>query len=416
MEGFKIKSVKAREILDSRGNPTVEVEIETNDGVFMASVPSGASTGKREAKELRDGSARYNGMGVLKAVRNVNEIIAPKIKGKDVREQKKIDDIMIKMDGTKDKSQLGANAILAVSMAVCRAGAKAKRMPIYKYVKHHYNNAFCGVFKFPNPCFNIINGGAHAGNELDFQEFMIVPRFKKYAKNLQVGCEIYFVLKKILEKDFGKSATNIGDEGGFAPQLRFPEQALDLIQKAIKQAGYKNKVKIALDVAASQFYIKGKYEMEKKKMSFTRQEFLDYYQDLIKKYPIISIEDGFAEDDWEGFQMMTKKFGKKVINIGDDLLTTNSDRMTQAKNKNACNGLLLKLNQIGTVSEALEAARLARSFDWKIMVSHRSGETNDDFIADFAVGISSDFIKAGAPARGERLAKYNRLLRIEEEL
>ena len=422
----KIKSIKAREILDSRGNPTVEAEVETDCGVFLSSVPSGASTGKREAKELRDGGKRYHGKGVLRAVRNVNKIIAPRLKGKDAAKQKEIDELLIGLDGTKNKSRLGANAILAVSVAVCRANAAAKKLPLYQYIAQYYESPHQNFgsggengsrnirFKLPVPSFNIINGGAHAGNDLDFQEFMIAPQFKEFSKNLQAGSEIYHTLKQILQKKFGKSATNIGDEGGFAPPIERPEQVLDLIQTAIEKAGYRNKVKIILDVAASQFFKEGRYRT--KFGIFNAQALVDYYSNLIKKYPIIALEDPFDENDWQGFQAITEKLSKRIIVIGDDLLCTNLKRIKQAQEKKACNGLLLKPNQIGTVSEAIEAAKLAKSYGWKIMVSHRSGETGDDFIADLAAGISADFIKAGAPARGERVAKYNRLLRIEEEI
>ncbi len=434
MKNSKIKSIKAREILDSRGNPTVEAEVETDAGVFFASVPSGASTGKREATELRDKGKRYQGKGVLKAVRNVNKIIGPKLKGKDAAKQKEIDELLIKLDGTKNKSRLGANAILAVSIAACRTSAAAKNIPLYQHIKEVYQEAGREVrrgqasVKLPFPCFNVINGGAHAGNDLDFQEFMIAPQFKKFSKNLQAASEIYHTLKQILQKKFGKSAINIGDEGGFAPPIRFPEQALDLIMEAIGKAGYANRVKIVLDVAASQFYLpphqkfgsggsNGKYKTKFK--VFSQKGLVNYYLDLIKKYPIIALEDPFSEDDWKGWKELSSKFkvqSSKLLIIGDDLLCTNPKRIREAHEKNACNGLLLKPNQIGTVTEAIEATKIARSFGWKIMVSHRSGETNDDFIADLAVGISADFIKAGAPARGERLAKYNRLLRIEEEM
>ncbi len=420
----KIKKIKAREILDSRGNPTVEVDLTTNFGVFRASVPSGASKGKYEAKELRDGGKRYCGRGVKKAVKNVNEIIAPKLKGKDVVRQKEIDELMIKLDGTKNKSKLGANAILAVSLAVCRAGATAKNISLNRYLAQMAENR--SQLILPIPAFNIINGGVHAGNELAFQEFMIAPQFKKFSKNLQAASEIYHTLKEILEEKFGKQATNVGDEGGFAPAIKFPEEALNLIQKAIDKAGYKNKinrahklftpVKIILDVAASQFYLNGKYQIQKKKLTFTNKDFLNYYLNLIKNYPIIAIEDPFAEEDWKGFQEITEKIGKRVLIIGDDLLATNPERIKKAYQRKACNGLLLKPNQIGTVTEAIKAAKLAQGYGWKVMVSHRSGETCDNFISDLAVGIRADFIKAGAPARGERAAKYNRLLRIEEEI
>jgi enolase len=416
-KSLKIKTIRAREILDSRGEPTVEVELTTGYGVFSASVPSGASKGKYEAIELRDGGKRYGGRGVLKAVRNVDEKIAPKIRGREVNNQERIDQFLIEIDGTKNKSKLGANAVLPVSMAVCRAGAAALNIPLYKYISQLFGQKILRT-NFPTPCFNLINGGAHAGNDLDIQEFMVVPQVDTFKKSLQMVSEIYHILQEVLLKSFGKTAINIGDEGGFAPPLKGTKGALDLLMKAIKLAGYNNKIKISLDCAASQFLSSSKnnpfYIFERKRLNSPR--LLNFYQDIIKHYPILLIEDPFAENDFIGFQEAYKKLGENVLIIGDDLLATNPERMKKAFDKKLCNGLLLKINQIGTITEALEAARLARTFGWKIMVSHRSGETNDDFIADLAVGISADYIKSGAPARGERLAKYNRLLRIEEKL
>jgi len=413
----KIKQIKAREILDSRGNPTIEVELITDVGLFYSSVPSGASTGKYEATELRDGGERYHGKGVLKAVRNVNEIISPKLKGKDVTLQKEIDDLMINLDGTENKSKLGANAIVGVSMAVCRAGAASRNLSLYRYIAQVFNSKFKiqnSKFKMPSPAFNIINGGVHAGNKLDVQEFMIVPQIKPFSEALRTASEIYQELKNLLKTQYGKQASNVGDEGGFAPPFQVSEQALDFILKATENLGYQKSLKLILDVAASQFFAGGKYKMGSR--VFTSEGILRYYSDLIKKYPILALEDPLAEEDWNGFQEITKRFGEKVTIIGDDLLVSNPKRIKEAYNKKACNGLLLKVNQIGTISEAIEAAKLAQSYRWKVMVSHRSGETCDDFIADLAVGIGAEFIKAGAPARGERVAKYNRLLKIEEEL
>ena len=405
--------IKAREILDSRGNPTVEVDLITDQGLFRASVPSGVSKGKYEAVELRDGGKRYHGQGVLKAVRNVNEKIQPKLKGKEVTEQKKIDDLMIKLDGTENKLKLGANAILAVSMAVCRAGAESRRLTLYQYISQLSRGR--ALLRFlPVPSVLTIEGGAHAGNELDFQEFMVVPQVKPFSKSLQMASEIYHELKNLIKEKYIDLAINVGDEGGFAPPARVPEEALELILKAAKNFGYQNKIKIILDIAASQFYQAGKYKM--KFGVFTTEGLLNYYLDLVQKYPISGLEDPFSEEDWNGFSEITKKLSKKIIVIGDDLLATNSYRIKEAYTKKACNGLILKPNQVGTVSEAIEAGRLAESYGWKVMVSHRSGETNDDFISDLAVGIGADFIKAGAPARGERVAKYNRLVKIEEEI
>ena len=359
--------------MDSRGNWTIEVDLETLQGVFRDSAPSGASTGKYEAKTVSPETA----------VRNVNNAVAPELKGKDVTDQKGIDKILKELS-------VGANATTAVSMTVCRAGAAAKNLPLYKYIKEFTRLPMSGNLPdigsrvaLTRPCFNMINGGAHATNDLDFQEFMVVCSIPRAA-------EIYQDLRKKL----GKS---VGDEGGFTPRVKSPEEALNLLSEY--------KVKIIIDVAASQF-------SEKQKKIYN----LNYYQNLIKKYPITGLEDPFAEDDWQNFRKITEKFGKQVTIIGDDLLVTNPERIKEAHQKKACNGLLLKVNQIGTITEALEAAKLAKSYGWKIMVSHRSGETTDDFIADLAVGIRADYIKSGAPARGERVAKYNRLLRIEEEL
>jgi enolase len=432
----KIKNLKAREILDSRGNPTVEVELITDDGIFFASVPSGASVGKYEAVELRDGEKRYQGRGVLKAVKNVNEIIGPRLIGENPSNQKEIDELIIKLDGTEKKSKLGANAILAVSMAVCRAGARAKGLSLWQYILSFVNvkpRQIC----FPLACFNIINGGVHAGNDLDFQEFMICPQLNSFSENLKSASEIYYSLREILKSKFGRFAINVGDEGGFAPPLNSAEQAIELILEAVKKLNYEKEIKLILDVASSQFFSPphqkfssggkgGKYEM--KMGVFTREGLLRYYQNLIKNYPILGLEDPFAEDDFDGWKLSRSNLDSRILIIGDDLTATNPERIKLAKEKNLCNGLILKPNQIGTITETIEAAKLAKSLGpegnpsasygagWKIMVSHRSGETNDDFISDLAVGIGADFIKAGAPARGERVAKYNRLSKIEEEI
>ncbi len=384
MKKSTIEKIKAREILDSRGKWTLEVDLFTQDGLFRSAVPSGASTGKREAAALP----------ALEAAENVNKKIAPRLEGKDPLLQKEIDAEMIEMDGTQNKSNLGANAILGVSLALARAGAASCKLPLWKYIGSNFD------FKasLPKPSFNVINGGAHASNDLDFQEFMIVPQEKSFKESLKRASEIYWQLRK-------KLGANVGDEGGFAPPFKSPEEALDLVSA--------EGVGVILDVAASQFFKEGKYETNFGKFDF--QGLLDYYSELVEKYPIEAIEDPFAEDDWEGFERITQVLGEKITVIGDDLLTTNPEKIKEASRKKACNGLLLKVNQIGTLSEALEAASLAGNSGWKVMVSHRSGETCDDFIADLAVGIGADYIKSGAPARGERTAKYNRLLRIEEE-
>ena len=356
--------------MDSRGNWTVEVDLETDQDIFRDSVPSGASRGRYEAKTVAPETA----------VKNVNSIIVKELEGKDVLDQKGIDEIIKKLD-------VGANATTAVSMTVCRAGAAAQNLPLYQYIGRLYGSPTS--VKLPQPAFNMINGGAHATNNLDFQEFMIVPQASTVKESLEIAADIYQELRK-------KLGVNVGDEGGFAPPFNDPKQALELLSK--------EDVKIIIDVAASQF-------SEEKKKIYN----LNYYQNLIGKYPIIGLEDPFSENDWQNFQEITQVLGKNIAIIGDDLLVTNPERIKEARQKKACNGLLLKVNQIGTVTEALEAAKLAKSYGWKIMVSHRSGETIDDFIADLAVGIGADYIKSGAPARGERVAKYNRLLKIEKE-
>ncbi len=399
---LKIKSLKAREILDSRGNPTVKVSLETEKGIVESAVPSGASTGKHEAVELRDGGKRYNGLGVLKAVKNINGKIASALVGKNVLEQEKIDRILISLDGTENKSNLGANAILGVSIAVCKAGSLAFKKPLYTYINHLSGKKDLDL---PRPCFNIINGGAHAGNDLNFQEFMIMPRKKKISESVREASEFYHSLKDVLRKRYSSTSINVGDEGGFAPPISNPEDAINLIVGV-------GKIDLILDVAAGEFFNEGKYKMGVK--SFQKEEMVNYYLGLIKKYPILGLEDPFAEDDWEAWRLMMLE--TKSLIVGDDLIATNPSRIKEADRLKACNSMILKPNQIGTVSESIESAQLAKNLKWKIMVSHRSGETNDDFISDFAVGIAADFIKAGAPARGERVAKYNRLMEIEEEL
>ena len=396
----KIKSIIAHEIKDSRGKPTVEVTIETGKGSFVASCPSGASTGKNEALELRD----TDGRGVQSAIKNVNEIIAPKLKGKDVLNQQEIDEFLIKLDGTENKSKLGANAILPVSMAACRAGAATKKILLYRHISElsgHKPN-------IPLAMFNILNGGAHANNDLDIQEFMVVPEKETFTENLVLCNKVFQRLKENIEKNYGLS--EMGDEGGFAPKISKTEQALFLLKEAIGT----ETVKISLDCAASGFCKSGKYNLDGREM--IKAELLEYYGDLVNRFNIISIEDPFDQEDWNGFENITKRMSDKVLIVGDDLTTTNIKRIKEAHNKNACNAVILKLNQIGTVSETIEASNMAKSFGWKTIVSHRSGETMDDFIADLAVGTAADFIKSGSPAKEERMVKYSRLLEIEKEL
>ena len=405
----KIKSIIAREIKDSRGNPTVAVHVETDKGSFVASVPSGASTGKNEALELRDA----DGKGVSLAIKNVNEIIAPNLKGKDVLNQRDVDNFLIELDGTENKSRLGANAILGTSMAVCRAGAGAKKLSLHHHVfelstGHSYPPTRRSEIIMPLGMFNLLEGGKHANNELNIQEFMVVPQKNTFSENLVLCNKIFQNLEKLINENYGKS--EMGDEGGFAPDISKTEQALFLLKNAMGDED----TKIALDCAASSFFKNGKYNLEGRE--FAKSELLEFYEDLAKRFPIISIEDPFAEEDWNGFELIVRQMGEKVFIVGDDLTTTNIKIIKEAHNKNACNGVILKLNQIGTVSETIEAYNLAKSFGWKTIVSHRSGETMDDFIADLSVGVGADFIKAGSPAKPERMVKYKRLLDIEDEL
>lgn len=411
-----IKSIGALEILDSRGNPTVEVQVETDDGYFVASVPSGASTGIHEAVELRDGGKKYGGKGVKKAIKNIEQKIFPLLNGVSVFNQHEIDLLLKELDGTDNKKKLGANAILAVSLACARAGAQAHNLNLYEYI--HQLMDLDSEFVMPRGFFNVINGGRHAGNKLQFQEFMICPKGRRFTDRLRIASEVYHVLKGVIAKKYGPGATSVGDEGGFAPPLEKPEDALKLLIKAIDKAGYTGKVGIAMDVAASEFYHPseegGCYHMHK---SFDAEGLKKYYLKLIKKYKIISIEDPFHQDDFEAFALLlkdAKKLGCQVV--GDDLTVTNVKRVKKAVDLDSCNCLLLKVNQIGTLSEALDAVKLAYKSGWKVMVSHRSGETSDSFIADLVVGISSGQIKSGAPCRGERVEKYNQLLRVEQVL
>ncbi len=405
----------AREVLDSRGNPTVEVDVITEKITARAIVPSGASTGTHEASELRDGDKkRYNGKGVLKAVNNVNKIISKKIIGLNCENQKKIDELMIKLDGTENKSNLGGNAILGVSMAVCKAAAVDKNIPLYVHI-NKIRNCKSKKLLLPIPQLNIMNGGKHVGAENDIQEHMIFPiNFKTFHEALRAGVETYHFLKKILRKKYGAKETLLGDEGGFSPHVLSVEKRLDLIIDAIKGAGYDGKIKLGLDCAASEFFYSGYYKINGKE--YSPGELIDFYKNLIKKYKIISIEDGMAEDHWDGWKQLNKELGKKIQIVGDDLLVTNVNRIKEAVEENACNALLLKVNQIGTITEAVEAANFAFKNKWNVVVSHRSGETEDSFIADLVVGLNANQSKFGACARSERTAKYNRLLRIEEEL
>jgi len=405
---FTIEHIHAREILDSRGNPTIEVDIETETGFGRASVPSGASTGTNEALELRDKGKRFMGKGVLKAVENVNTEIRKALIGMDVRGQRGIDNLMIELDGSENKSRLGANAILGVSLAVAHAAADSIGISLYRYL------GGTNAFTLPCPTMNVINGGKHAGNELAIQEFMIQPGgAKTFSEALRMGAETYHTLGAILVKKYGNSAVNVGYEGGYAPPLKNTTDALDALTDAIEVAGYNKKITIGLDSAATEFYKDGKYNVDGKK--FSSGELIDFYAQLVDTYPILSIEDPFEEESFEDFAELTKKL-KDTIIIGDDLFVTNVKRLEQGIKMNAGNALLLKVNQIGTLSEAFDAAQLAQKNKFKVIVSHRSAETEDTTIADISVAIGAELIKTGAPARSERNAKYNQLLRIEEEL
>lgn len=404
---MKIADIVAREVLDSRGNPTIEVEVILENGVRdSAMVSSGASTGEREALELRDGGKRYLGKGVLQAVKHVNTIIKENLVGLNVLEQQKIDDIMIKLDGTVNKSKLGANAILGVSMACLKVAAKASGKELYQYIGTTY--------QMPRPMMNILNGGAHADNNLDFQEYMIIPKADSFKEMLQIGVEVFHTLKKVLNER--NLATTVGDEGGFAPNLKNNKEGLNLIVEAIKKAGYHPGIDvfIGLDVAASEFYKEGEYHLEDNTLS--TELLIKYYLELIKEYPIISIEDPFDQNDWEGFSKLTSLIGDKVQIVGDDLFVTNKKYLQEGIDKKACNAILIKLNQVGTVSETLDTIELAKKNGYSTIISHRSGETEDTTIADLAVGLSLGQIKTGSLSRSERIAKYNRLLKIEEQL
>lgn len=406
---MNIKDVIGREILDSRGNPTVEVDVILENGIIgRASVPSGASTGSLEALELRDGKDRYMGKGVLKAVENVNTVIRENIIGMNVFNQEEIDKLMIDLDGTKNKSKLGANAMLGVSLATLKAAAKAKGLPLYKYIGDGTT--------LPVPMMNILNGGSHADNNLDFQEFMIIAKAPTIKERVRIGAEVFHTLKKVLQEM--KLNTAVGDEGGFAPNLSSNKEGLDVIIKAIELAGYKPgvDVNLALDVAASEFFKDGKYHLQSEGKVLTSEEMVEMYEKLIQEYPIISIEDGLHETDYEGFKLLTKRIGDKVQLVGDDLFVTNKEVFEDGINKGICNSILLKANQIGTVTEMLETIKIAKENNYSTVISHRSGETEDTFIADFAVGLDLGQIKTGSLSRTDRVAKYNQLIRIEEEL
>jgi len=404
-----ISKVTAREILDSRGNPTIEVEVTTEGGATgIASVPSGASKGKYEAVELRDGGKRYHGMGVGKAIRSVTDSIAPKITGVDVREQRRIDQIMIELDGSKNKENLGANSILGVSIACAKAASLSKGEQLYEYI------GGLEVSLLPIPFFNIINGGKHAGNKLDFQEFMVVPvGARSFGEAVRIGSEVYHALKHQLLYSHGKTSINVGDEGGFAPPFSTPEEALDSIMKAINEMGYQDMASLGMDVAATTFFDgEGGYTVAGK--SYSRDKLIDYYTELVDSYPIISIEDPLHEEDFQGFRDLTQAVDVQIL--GDDIFVTNRDRLKKGIEMGAANALLWKVNQVGTLTEALESAEMATKNGYAVQASHRSGDTEDPFVADLAVGIGCGQIKAGAPCRGERTAKYNRLLRIEEKI
>ncbi len=409
----EIMVINAREILDSRGNPTIEVDVILESGYFgRAAVPSGASTGDHEAVELRDGDVdRYLGKGVLNAVNNVNGIIAPELLGLEITEQVLIDTIMLELDGTENKQNLGANAILGVSLACARAAANEQNISLFRYIGGTNSRLL------PTPMANILNGGQHADNNVDIQEFMIMPvGASSFSEALQINTEIFHSLKSYLKKKGHNTA--VGDEGGFAPNLSSNEEALKIIIESIKNANYRPgiDVSIAIDAASSEFYKNGKYHLEAENKVLNSNEMVDYYADLVKKYPIISIEDGLAEDDWEGWKILTQKLGDKIQIVGDDLFVTNVERLQRGITEKSANSILIKLNQIGTLSETLDSIEMAKNAGFTTVISHRSGETSDTFIADLAVAVNAGQIKTGSLCRSERIAKYNQLLRIEEEL
>lgn len=414
-----INQISAREILDSRATPTIEVSVGLDSGVWgTASVPSGSSRSKYEAFEMRDGDPkRFNGLGVLRAVQNVTQVIAPKVVGKSVYNQEEIDRLMLALDGTEEKKNLGGNTILAVSLAVARAASIEAKLPLYAYLAKLHKNDTSGLF-IPSPMFNILNGGKHGAGNLDFQEYMVVPsKNKTYSQALQIGVEIYYSLKKILiAKNYIHS---LGDEGGFAPDLYVNAEAFDVIIEAIRQTNYQlgTDVFLGMDAAATSFYRgNGQYKIKDKPVNISSDELIEYWTDIINQYKLLILEDPLEEDDWEGWVNMNAKVGSQVILVGDDLLSTNPKKLKAAIDKKAANSILIKPNQVGTITETIEVVRMAQAHGWKTVFSHRSAETNDSFIADLAVGLGADYAKLGAPARGERVAKYNRLLSIEYEL
>jgi len=409
---FTIQAVKARQILDSRGNPTIETDIILKAHQGRSAVPSGASVGTYEALELRDNEKAYHGASVEKAVKNVNEIIAPKLIGRDVRTQKELDKLMCELDGTDRKTKLGANAILSCSLSIACAASSASGLELFEYIGNLTNNESKTL---PVPSLNVINGGRHADNDLDIQEHMILPiGAETFKESIQMGAEIYIELKKLLKSKHGSASINVGDEGGFAPPLSEPTEPFDFILAAIEEFGYTGKIKLGVDCAASEFYNDEKKCYNLMGKDYSSGELIDFYSELISKYPIITIEDPLNEDDWDGFQEMTTKLGGEIQIVGDDLFVTNMDRLQRGIDLKACNCLLLKVNQIGTLTESFQAAKMAMDNGYGVMVSHRSGETEDNFISDLVVGIRAGQIKAGATARSDRTSKYNQLIRIEE--
>ncbi len=410
-----IRSIVAREILDSRGNPTVEATVTLHDGsVGTAAVPSGASTGSHEAIEMRDGGKRYGGQGVLKAVKNVNDRIAPMLMGFDAALPRHVDQAMLELDGTKNKKKLGANAILAVSLASVRAAALSKGMPLYQYIRKVYDLKY-DSWRMPVPTMNVLNGGVHANNGLSIQEFMIVPQHKKLSERVRIGAEVFHALKALLKKN--KLSVGVGDEGGFAPTLKNNEEALKLIMKAIAEAGYKagRDVKVAMDMASSEFYTNGKYYFEGKK-AISADAMIALVKKWVKKYPFVSVEDPLAEDDWKNWAKLTAELGDVLPLVGDDLFVTNVERLRMGIDQRVGSAILIKLNQIGSLSETIDTILLAQKNGYAVSVSHRSGETADTFIADLSVAVNSEFIKTGSMSRSERIEKYNRLMKIEMEL